>query len=245
MLNSSGLVINVVHHTLICVECGTCVNHRKVRSHILEYHKQTKPSRDLDSSISTAIAEGNLNLSFPPETPIHQVDAIYGLVAPKPGYLICDGCHRGFKPESRAFEKHACQPGFEDPPDRKYSVSHIQTFHSTRGSTRFPVRPTPSPVHVEGSLWKEYAERMETRPRPSEKMSVPDNYRVLDQFLHKEQWAQEVAGRDPKELRSLINVRADDPQLKNLARHCEAFLAECQSSLQSYAARRVIGTRPR
>ena len=76
-------------------------------------------------------------------------------------------------------------------------------------------------------------------------MSVPDNYRILDQFLDKEGFLEHVQHLDPLFTQSLINIRADDSRMPNLAKHVQAYLEDLQASLTDYYAKRLISTRPR
>jgi hypothetical protein len=76
-------------------------------------------------------------------------------------------------------------------------------------------------------------------------MAVPDNYRVLDQFLQKEGWLAHVEGLDPVKLQALISLSQNDPLVPDLVKHCAAYLHHHQGTLTSYYARRLISTRPR
>lgn len=86
---------------------------------------------------------------------------------------------------------------------------------------------------------------MNSRPPPSEVLALPENYRVLHQFIHKEGWLQHVEGKEAHVLTPLVAIKRGDAQLPGLASHIYAYLEHYQSRLRSYHARRLIGTRPR
>ena len=86
---------------------------------------------------------------------------------------------------------------------------------------------------------------MASRPQESNKVSLPDNYRVLHQFLQKNAWIEHLEGTSPETILDLIHLRRNDPLLPKLAMHISAFLSYYQVKLgNDYYLRRLIGTRP-
>jgi hypothetical protein len=247
MLNSNGLIINTLHNTLICMECGCSINHMHVREHFIGRHKAMKPSKDLNASFQRMLAADYPHLVYPPAAPVRPVRVIYGLKPPLDQYLVCSSCHRGYKkgqsPVASAFSKHVCLAGQPNPRDRKGVESMVQTFEQHTRSPYFSVHPTTETV-LDVGAWAAYKEDMAKRPPPSTAMAVPDNYRVLEQFLRKEEWVQHIRDVDPRKLKGLIAVDPNDGRLPKLAQHCRAYLQCHQDSLQSYHARRLISTRP-
>jgi hypothetical protein len=235
------------------MECGCTIDHLHVRAHFLLEHKNVKPPRDLDSQFAAMFAKDYSHLVYPPVPPTVPVDAIYGLKSPLPKYRVCTSCHRGYKgldpsdlsaPPSKAFKVHHCVPGQTNPSDRTWIESDVQVFDKRPHSAHFAVKAT-LPATVQSNLWTKYQQQMKSHPSPAGKLSVPHNFRVLDQFLHKEGWLQHVEDKPKDTLRALIALSAQDAQLPNLVKHCEAYLHHHQNTLHSYHARRLISTRPR
>ena len=193
------------------------------------------------------------HLVYPPHPPKQSVPPIYGLRQPLPLYRVCKVCHRGFKgrdpsnpsaPASKAFRMHACIFGQPNPSDRTYFESQVQKFEASSHSPFFAVLP-PNPTPQCANAWTQYLSEMKSRPSIAQVMSIPENYRVIDQFLRKEGWLAHVEGLDPINTRALITLSQNDPLVPYLAKHCQAYLSHHQASLTSYYARRLISTRPR
>jgi hypothetical protein len=253
LLNKHGLIINTVYHTLICVECGCTIDHQKIRAHFVSDHKGIKLPRDIDNTFAAMFSEQYPHLVYPPSPPCDPVPAIYGLREPLQCYRICTSCRRGFKgrdpsdrsaPISKAFDKHICHSGQPNPSHRIYFESHVQSFERHLRSPFFPVLP-PTPTPQPPNPWTKYLSHMNSRSKPAHTMSIPDNYRVVDQFLRKEGWLAHVEGLDPAKIQHLITLSRDDPLVPHLAKHCQSYLQHHQESLTSYYARRLISTRPR
>ena len=68
-LNKYGLIINTIHNILICMQCGCCVSHLKVRAQFLTHHKGIKLPIDLDTTLTAMfnaeLPESRLPPSFP------------------------------------------------------------------------------------------------------------------------------------------------------------------------------------
>ena len=199
------------------------------------------------------LSKEKLKLVYPPRPPKQPVPTIYGLRTPLSSYRVCSSCHRGFKgrdphnpsaPISRAFDKHVCFSGQPNPPDRDFFESHVQAFEASSRSPYFPVMPPSLTPQVE-SPWTSYRLAMDSRQSAVQTISIPDNYRVVDQFLTKEGWLKHVEGLDPAKLQQLVTLTQHDPLVPYLTKHCEAYLLHHQASLTSYYARRLISTRPR
>jgi hypothetical protein len=249
-LDRYGLIINTVHHCLVCVECGCVVDHGKLRTHVMKLHKELNPPKDMDVTMGAMLAECYPKLLYPPKHPTKPVLAIYGLVNAVDGYGVCVRCHKGYKIEegkgSNAFSKHVCMEGMVNTAGRTWVVSQVQRFENNTRSPYFAVYTEDErlPIELDDS-WGKYQEEMAKRPKPSSNMSVPENYRVLDQFLHKEQWLEHVKGFDAEKLTILVAATSNDPDFPKLGGHCEAYLRHHQNTLNSYHARRLISTRPR
>jgi hypothetical protein len=235
------------------MECHCSIDHRKIRAHFVSHHRGVKLPRDIDNTFANMLAKDYPTLVYPPRPPTQAVRPIYGLRKPLPSYRVCTNCHRGFKgvdhndPKlnaSKAFEKHVCVPGQPNPPKRAFFQSHVQAFEASTRSPFFPVL-SPTPTVQPPNPWTSYLSAINSRPSRLQTMSVPDNYRVLDQFLQKEGWLAHVEGLDPVKLQALISLSQNDPLVPNLVKHCAAYMHHHQETLTSYYAKRLISTRPR
>lgn len=236
-----GLIVNTVFKTLICIECQISIDHTNpgLSQHFRSHHPHRKPRpHNLSEQLAKGLEEEYSALIYPPTPPESAVDPIYGLHPPLLNYEICQTCKKGYQGEpSQSFRKHPCEK------ERSKGVpSAVQRF--TLSTSYFAVNtlvPPPPPLDA----WNIYSDKMSNRPKAPIEMSVPQNYRILDQFLKKERWVEHVEGLDPSSLRSLIIIRPSDRLAPGLAKHCEAFLQHYQDALQSYSACRLIGTRPK
>jgi hypothetical protein len=165
---------------------------------------------------------------------------IVGLAGPRVGYAICDVCKRGFKRGERSgLDTHICRKGFVNPPNRGFTVSSVQSFIGGRGSW-FQIREVEVPLRDD--VWARYEAEMIVRTGVLGAASLPDNYRVLHQFLHREGWMEHVENVEPEELIKLLEK--DEEALPLLHRHIHAYLANQQGRLRDRYLWRLIGTRP-
>lgn len=234
------------------MECNSCIDHEDPRGHLIKHADSAYMlPGNLNETFARMLETTHPTLKYPPIPPQEPVPCIYGLAPPKPDYQICTHCHRGFKGArsdnthpSPSFINHNCFGGEPNPSERSFFLSAVQTFTSQRKETNFPVitfTPTPPPA----TIWSSYETRMNSRPPPTELLSVPENYRVLHQFIHKEGWLAHVEGKQPHVLSPLVTIKRDDAQLPGLASHIYAYLEHYQLRLRSYHARRLISIRPR
>lgn len=142
---------------------------------------------------------------------------------------------------------HECTPGRANPPGRRISaVSSVQCFsNSNTGSSarKFTVH-VPPPSEPPISILAQYQQQHVSRPQLPVQISLPDNHRILNQFLNKEGWIQHIEGLPAARLVNLYQITLKDMQFPKLARHIEWYLLNIQSNLNSYHARRLISTRP-
>lgn len=245
-----GMIVNTQFDILICVECGICINPRKLHTHAAGCHKDFKVSKLASDAFCETVLQTWPRLTYFPEPPREPIEPIHGLKKAQEGYQMCSHCRRCMqgtdsndKP-SPSFLSHICDKGHANPPDRSFSVTSAQTFgnHSSHGW--FPVRnaaPPAPPV----TPWFRYQTMMGARPSPTLKMSIAPNYRVFHQFISKERWPELVEGKDVEALKSLVDLKPNDPILPHLKRHVHAHLAHYQAKLDSHYVRRLISTRPR
>lgn len=263
LLDSVGLVINHVHRTLICMACGVSVNHEAVAQHYkASSHKMTPGLHDTLKQVPHEIArESPLGLVYPPPTPEGTVDVVFGLAPPLRNAVCCSNCGRWYKGEdnlgmSESFRRHHClvTPGTPltgaslaspEPVTRHISeTADVQQFACATGSPRFRVRLPAAAPQPSMSVFAQYQQQRAQKPVHPIKVSLPDNHRVIHQFLAKECWVEHLQKQAPAELLKLIYIPAKDPQFPNLARHVERYLLDLQKAKPSTHVRRLIGTRP-
>jgi hypothetical protein len=247
------MVINALYHLLICMECQECINPDDPRSHFVHKHKDRKLPKDFNETILPILHREDPSLTYTPPCPTEPVDPIFGLQRPKPNYQICGNCHRGFhgcdagdnQRRSPSFIAHKCVQKEPNPPHRTFYVSDVQRFGSHPSHAWFPVKTVVSgPLASPPNAWTLYQTRMSSRPEPEARMALPDNYRVLHQFLFKEGWIEHVQNKEIAPLVALTELKPDDPTLPWLNRHIQAHLAFYQSRLRGNYPKRLISTRP-
>jgi hypothetical protein len=97
---------------------------------------------------------------------------------------------------------------------------------------------------VPHDIWKEYQAKLASRAPMANVASIPDDYRVLTQFLQKERWLEHVKGLDASVAIELSSFPQNDPIFGSLPRRIHAFLAKYQGRTSNYFLQRLIGTRP-
>ena len=242
-----GCVINTIHHILICITCHRVVNHLDSRSHFTADNKSVPLPLDFSNTFRTQSLQYYPRLVYPPMVPTQPVAPIYGLHPPQAGVQICHKCHKGYrdtKPEKdqnlsgKSFRKHLC------PPPYSFTIHPAQRFGPSQTNPWFAVlavAPPLSPVNT----WTSYRSHLRSMPPPSTELSIPENYRILHQFIAKSRWLEHVAGKDVTKLIPLVTITPSDSKLPGLKRHIEALLVKLQGSLPpgEHFARRLLSTR--
>jgi hypothetical protein len=87
---------------------------------------------------------------------------------------------------------------------------------------------------------------MLSAPRPPAEVSIPDNYRILHQFIAKSRWLEHLEKKKMENIIPLVTITHNDVQMPGLKRHIEAMLSRLQSTLPpgEHFVRRLISTRP-
>lgn len=242
-----GVIINRVHRTLICMACRVSVDPQRTEAHFRSpKHKSHKVTRqhleDLAHEIGVAFP---LGLVHPPLIPAGTVDAVFGLQAESVDHFLCSHCRRWFKgpDEKGSFRKHICVAGLANPTREIAQTSPVQQFLAAQTSPKFPVRLPIAPEPVL-STFAQYEQQRARRPVKKVAVSLPENHRVLHQFLERERWIEHLDKKSPAELSKLHQITLKDLQFPNLARHVERYLLDLQKSRPSTHIRRLIGTRP-
>jgi hypothetical protein len=248
LLRSYGLAINMEHHIVICRECGFIINPSRVREHIMNAHRHIQPPLDLQKKFNDLL-NARPRLTYQPPHPKAPIECIPELKRPIPACLICSVCHKGYQVDqkhptnlSKPFKQHCCIKGEQVHPNRTFSIHPAQRFGTHL--SWFAVCPPQCRIFPTNTPWNNYQAMLSTRPPPSMEISVPENYRILHQFLHKERWLDHVAGLDLSTIRELSGFSAKEKVIGSLQRRIHAYLAVAQGKLKSYVLRRLIGTRP-
>jgi hypothetical protein len=233
---------------LICLQCSTTLNPNKVRQHVVSDHKELLPPGDLQQQYDEAVQFLYPQMTFPPPHPTQPVPVVPGLVMADV-VQICSHCQHGYLPDkglgankpSRSFLKHRCPFG-RDQADHAYTLSAGQRFN--KGLPWFAVtRHITTPATQRNPL-AIYQKMQAARPRRNAAVSVPYDYRVISQFLHKERWLEHVKGLRIELAIYLTSCNSKDKIFGTIPKRVHAYLAQYQPLIRSYHLKRLIGTRP-
>jgi hypothetical protein len=249
ILRLGGFVVNTQFNMLICRQCHFIVNPSRIREHIMDAHREVSPALDLQKQFDEVVRPMYPLLTYQPVHPVLPIPSILELGNPIPASSICALCHKGYavnpndhtKP-SKSFQKHCCIKSVKTIEPRPFDISPAQRFGPN--SSYFAVIITSPSAPLDGDLWLKYQLSIASRPPPSLEISIPENYRILHQFLHKERWIDHVAGLDAPTVIALVTFSGKDDVVGVLLKRVHAFLADVQSRLRSHPLRRLIGTRP-
>jgi hypothetical protein len=241
----------MTHKIVICIQCRASVNHAQLRAHVMKYHKDMKPPLDLDDKLSSIFRQHCLDLIHPPVHPKSCIPPIFGLAPPLDRYLVCDQCHHGFARDesddnpsdtrpSKSFAAHKCSAQVNP---KTFTISSVQRFRPNKSSSWFAVETYPQMV-TQSSRWAQYQAEILARPNPDQMVAVPDNHRILHQFLGKERWIEHVKGKNIKNLVALVSLSRSRRNTKIHSQVFE-FLKYHQSLLVGTYMRRFLGTRPK
>jgi hypothetical protein len=218
----------------------------------MKHHKEMSPALNLQSIFDQWLQERYPEVSYPPIPPVCIVDPVFGLETPQPNFQVCSVCHRAFKgnasgvQQSHGFLYHKCSLEAPNPAGRTHALCSAQRFENNTKSSWFSVHvhQAQQPSSPPQSPWESYRSRISMRVPPKDTVSLPEEYRVLHQFLQKERWIDHVVGKDIHVLVELVKIGVKDPQLPYLHRHVHAYLAYEQSMVTGHYMRRLLGTRP-
>ena len=243
-----GCIINTIHHILICITCHRVINHLDARSHFAADNKSVHLPTDFSEMFRIESLKFYPALVYPPVVPTEPVAPIYGLHQPRADVQICNKCHRGYQDThvekglnqaSKSFRVHPC------PPPHSFTVHSAQRFGPSQTNPWFAVLEVPPPPPP-SNPWTAYQSQQRSIPPPSAELSIPDNYRILHQFIAKSRWLEHIVGKDLNKLVPLVTITPSDHMLPGLKRHIEALLVKLQASLPpgEHFARRLLSTRP-
>lgn len=247
-LDRNGWHVDESQNIIICLQCNSIINPADVRGHVMKHHKDVRPDRLLQVQFDQTVKSRYPHLTWKPARPTTAVPQIAGLQMLE-SCQICSICSRGFgidvdrgaEKESRSFKKHICQKGVENL-SRSFSIGPAQRFMSHL--SWFPVFQKDPVASTKATPWTLYRSAMSAREECPMMVSIPEDYRVLNQFLHKERWLDHVKGLEVKFAIEATAYSTKDKMFSGLHRRIHAFLALVQSRIHSYTLRRFIGTRP-
>ena len=239
LLQSYGLIVNTLHHILICLDCKAVINPAQFRQHVVSQHKSIVAPLNLQDEFDKEVRPQFVFAAFPVPSPTSTVAEIYGIGEPKPAYLVCSKCNHGYA-QTRTFRGHTC---YQSDATVASFESEVQQFSKNSMHNWFPISRRQTTALLI-SPWQAFQDQMrDTAALPTE-ASNTDNYRVLRQILHKERWIQHVHGKDLPKLKELVFFSVKKPPLGGLVKHIHAYLAHVQAQLTDKYIRRLVGTRP-
>lgn len=185
-----------------------------------------------------------------PEFPRSIVDEIYGLEkSTDQTYLRCATCFRCYAAEKQ-FKVHS-RSGPSGKKEKCGGVAekdcvNVQRFERNNSSSWFAVRRAAVREQSPILHWGTYSAATDPllKSMDDKHLSVPANYRVIDQFLRKERWFGEVGDRKHEDLIPLAEYSSKDERYGNLHKHIGSFFTEVQRNINGIWMRRLVGTRP-
>jgi hypothetical protein len=125
-----------------------------------------------------------------------------------------------------------------------WTLTCAQRFINNTSSPWFPVHdPTliPSPRR---DPWTLYEAQQREQVQTTTTITLSEDFRILQQFLLKHQWIEQIKGRRHDDLMPLVAYSTRDETYGTLHKDIHAFLAQAQASLDGYYIRRLVSIRP-
>jgi hypothetical protein len=247
-LVKNGWRIDTDHNVLICLQCTHILNPVKVWEHVMDSHREVQPDHSLQNQLKEACGLQYPLLTFTPAHPLHPVPVIAGLKIQE-NMQICSACKWGYgcdkggdaSQASRLFRKHVCKKG-EDNPEQEFVILLAQRFGQNFSWFAVIMGNVTPPGRTD--IWDEYQSRKALGVPCGIVPSIPDDYRVLNQFLQKECWLEHVKGLDASVAAELCLCSVKHVVFGSLPHRVHAFLAKYQGKTNSYFLQQLIGTRP-
>lgn len=244
LLRSTPYIVNRKYMTLICTDCGYCVNPEKALQHLRKYHSHCKVGVDFLAQLSTKFPDLVVDATHP----LQVVEPVFGLAIPIDMYTICSRCGRGYV-NLASWRHHACSKkdiDLEGQPDHYPSL--VQTFFRGPKIRYFPVK-APASVQDEapGDHFDLFKSDFQDLPVCDNTIDEPEDYREINQFLVKEGWINHISGHFRSELLLLIARPSEEEVLKPvIARDVIALMYKIQAAIgkAGYHARQLLGKRP-
>lgn len=120
---------------------------------------------------------------------------------------------------------------------------HLTQWFTLNVFFQVSLRATPAtqaPAH-----YAQYQRQLAALPAIPVTVSVPDNHRVIQQFLKKALWLEHVEGLPAALIVQLYALDPRDRLFPALLKHVERYLLDSQNKINNYYFQRVIGQRPK
>jgi hypothetical protein len=130
---------------------------------------------------------------------------------------------------------------------REHFASLVQTFFRGPKFCYFPIQlPISAESEHHSDDFKLFMTTFQDTLVSKDDVSVPEDYRELNQFLLKEGWIQHLSGYSRSELSNLTDLPREDEVLKPVARDVVALMSNMQGAIGTvgYHVRRLLGRRP-
>ena len=244
LLRCTPYIVNRKYMTLICTDCGHCINPEKASQHLRKHHGHCKVGVDFLAQLNTKFT----GLVVEEICPLQVIDPVFGLAIPIDMYTICTRCGRGYA-NLATWCHHACSKkdvNLEGRPDHFPSL--VQTFFRGPNICYFPVKlPVSVLDKAPGDNFNLFKSAFWDLPVFEDVIDEPEDYRELNQFLAKEGWINHVSGHSRSELLPLTAPLSEEEVLKPvIARDIIAVMLKIQSAIgkAGYYARRLLGKCP-
>lgn len=245
-LRCTPYIVNRRYMTLICLDCGYCVNPEKALGHLSKHHSECKfnVAKDFALQLSNKFPDLVANAIHPPAV----IEPVFGLAIPAGMFTICSHCRRGYV-NLDTWRHHDCGRKDIDLEGRpEHFSSLVQTFFRGPKICYFPIQ-IPALVSDEVSIndFDLFKLGSHDLPVSEDVIEEPEDYRELNQFLEKEGWIKHVSGNSRSELSLLTAPPGDEEFIKpSVAREVIAIMTNIQAAIgrAGYHVRRLIGKRP-
>ncbi|KAJ3545813.1 hypothetical protein NMY22_g2295 [Coprinellus aureogranulatus] len=240
-LERHGLVI--YECLVICVECKSVLDFRKIRSHFMSSHKGLPTSTKMQDEFNRCVLPYHRSLIAEPTRPNEPITRNPYLET-RYDYMRCVNCNRCYGSQE-TYSKHSCLSGDKRGDTIRYNC---QRYINNNSSPWFAIKK-----HVETSFdkrnatpWEVYLNKERTQEQETLDGSQVDEERILHQFLAKEGWLKFIKKSkiSRNELMKYAHVERRDPVLMKCGKLVYMFLRRVQESAPHHTLRRMIGLRP-
>jgi hypothetical protein len=244
LLKRTPYIVNNKYMTLICTDCGRCINPEKALEHLRKHHSHCKVGADFSLQLSIKFPDLVMEVTHP----LQVVEPVFGLAIPLDMYTVCTRCYRGYI-NIPTWRHHACRRkdvNLDGQPE--HFPSHVQTFFRGPKICYFPVKfPISVLDEAPGDDFHLFKSAFQPLPISEDIIDEPEDYRELSQFLAKEGWIKHVSGNSRSELFLLTTPPSGEEILKpTIAHDVTAVMFNIQAAIgkAGYHVRRLLGKRP-
>ncbi|KAJ3501221.1 hypothetical protein NMY22_g18999 [Coprinellus aureogranulatus] len=240
-LERYGLVIH--EDLVICVECKSVLDFRKIRSHFQSSHKALPTTTKMQGEFDRCVLPYHRTLIAEPTHPAMPI-ARNPYLETRYDYMRCVNCNRCYVSQE-SYGKHSCLSGDKRGDTIRYNC---QRFTNNNKTPWFAIKKDieMSFDKRKATPWEVYLNKELTKEQETLDGSQVDEERILHQFLAKEGWLKLIKKSKMKreELMEYGTVERRDPTLMKCGRLVYMFLRRIQESAPHHTLRRMIGLRP-